>query len=180
VFALPAVQIALLATTVCASGFFDFRERRIPNWIVLPSLLLGLMLNGFSHTPGFKDAVLGLLLALVVYVPLYLIRGMGAGDVKLMAAIGAIVGPQNWIVIFLATSLIGGAAALALVMRRGRYYETFFNLSLLIADIFHFRAPYKDSATLDVRNPNALRMPHGVSIACGTLAALTLSHLRVI
>src|SRR5258706_4003267 len=100
---------------------FDFRYRRVPNWLTLSGVLLGIGLNAFLfETPGLWASFRGLGLAFLIYFPLYLLRGMGAGDVKLMAAVGAIVGPANWLGILVLTSLMSGVAALVLVTAQGR------------------------------------------------------------
>jgi prepilin peptidase CpaA len=121
-------------------------------------------------------AALGFGLAMLVYTPLYLIRGMGAGDVKLMAAIGAIVGPQGWLGIFIATALVGGVVSIMAIAIKRRTHRTLVNLATILSELLQFRRPAKADARLDVRNPNALRMPHAVNIAVGCLAFLYLSR----
>ena len=130
---LPVILYILLVGITISSGIVDYREHRIPNWITVPGLLLGLGANTvLADRTGWRFALMGMLAAIAVYLPLYLVRAMGAGDVKLMAALGAIVGPLNWGVLFISTAIIGGVAALALVVRRRRFYETWFNLQLLV------------------------------------------------
>ena len=108
---------------------------------------------------------------MAVYVPLYLLRAMGAGDVKLMGAIGAIVGPTSWLSIFLAAAIVGGIAALGLLLIRRRLFESLLHIQIILSELAHFRAPYRSNPALDVREKGALRMPHGVSIALGTVLA---------
>ena len=106
----PIVQL-LVALLVIPAAMFDFRSRRIPNWLTLTGLVLGIGLNSFLYeTSGLLMALKGMGLALLIYFPLWLVRGMGAGDVKLMAMIGAIVGPANWLGVLLLTSAFGAAA----------------------------------------------------------------------
>lgn len=177
---LPAILYLLLIVIAVLSGIVDFREHRIPNWITLPGLLLGLGANTIlADRTGWRFALTGMMAAMLVYLPLYMIRGMGAGDVKLMAAIGAIVGPLDWAVLFLSTAIVGGVAALALIVLRRRFYETWFNLQLLLAALVRFRAPYKHHSALDVRSTQALRMPHAISIAGGALTLIVISYLKV-
>ncbi len=178
---LPAILYILLMVLALVSGVVDWREHRIPNWITVPGLLLGLAANTIlADRTGWRFALTGMAAAILVYLPLYLIHGMGAGDVKLMAAIGAIVGPLNWGILFLSTALIGGLAALALIVLRRRVYETWFNVQLLMGSLLHFRAPYKNTSALDVRSTQALRMPHALSIAGGALTLIAVSYLRVL
>ena len=97
---------------------------------------------------------------------------MGAGDVKLMAAIGAAAGWQNWLGILFLTALIGGVAALLLAASKGRIRGTFLNMWMLLSSIRQGRAPYRDNPDLDVASERALRLPHAAMIACGTLGFL--------
>lgn len=106
-----AIRLSLLLLVLVAA-VYDFRFRRIPNWLNASGLVLGFGLNLLLfQSKGLAIAGEGLLLAAAVYLPLYLLRGMGAGDVKLMAAIGSLVGPWPWFQIFLATAILGGVAA---------------------------------------------------------------------
>jgi len=170
------LQLAL-GLVVLTAAVYDFRFRRIPNWLNLSGLILGFGLNLFCfHWQGALIALEGLLIAAAIYLPLYLLRGMGAGDVKLMAAVGAIAGPGHWLAILLATALAGGVAGAVYARVKGRFTEVCYNLYFILKDIVHFRQPHKTNPQLDFRNPAALRMPHGVIIAVGCFAILAFEH----
>src|SRR3954466_2040420 len=88
-----AAQILLGILVLVAAGY-DIRYRRIPNWLVLAGIVTGFAWNVFSSGwSGLGHAAAGFGLGLALYFPLYLLRARGAGDVKLLAAVGAIVGP---------------------------------------------------------------------------------------
>lgn len=172
---MPALLKVVLFVTVVVAGIFDLRYRRIPNWVNLSAIVLGLGANLLLlDAHGFVRALLGVGCSLIVYVPLYLVRGMGAGDVKLMAAVGAIVGPWNWLFIFLVTALLGGFVSLAYVIYRRRLHQTLLNLAVVVGELGRVRSPALRDSHLDVRNPDALRMPHGAFIAGGAIAFLVL------
>jgi prepilin peptidase CpaA len=165
-----AIRVLLIAMVLMAA-FFDFRAHRIPNWLTLPGLLFGIALNGFLfEAAGLWYSLKGMGLAFAVYFILYLLRGMGAGDVKLMAAVGAAVGWMNWLGILFLTAMIGGVAALALAASKGRMRKTFQNMGLMLLSLRQGRAPYRDNPELDVQSEKALRLPHAVVIAGGALA----------
>jgi len=106
----PGVEAVLLAL-VLAAAVYDVRYRRIPNWLSLAGVLIGVALNAFldqGRRGMFVASMLGLAIAFIVYFGLYALHAMGAGDVKLMAAVGAIVGWPNWFGIFIVTAIIGG------------------------------------------------------------------------
>ena len=174
------LEMPLLAV-VCIAGFADIRTRRIPNWVVLAGLLLGLTGNMILYRwAGLASAGLGIGLALLVYFPLYMLRGMGAGDVKLMAAVGAIAGPANWVAVLVLTGLLGGIFALALVASQGAVRKTLDNLGRIVWELGHFRAPYDRHQEIDVRNPRALRLPHGTVIALAVIAFVGASFAKMI
>jgi prepilin peptidase CpaA len=165
---------------VGVAAWYDARYRRIPNWLVLTGLVLGLGLNAFLCNwsgclgrpgTGARSSLLGIGLAFLIYFPLYLLRGMGAGDVKLMAAIGSIVGAANWFGIFVITALLGGVVAVFLLLSRGRLRNSLWNIGFLIQRLTSFKAPYAREE-LDISSPKAIKLPHGVVIAGGSMLFL--------
>ncbi len=173
---MPTALKIVLVCIVLAAGTYDLRFRRIPNWLNLSGIVLGLGMNTLLLARhGLAMGLLGMICSLGVYVPLYLIRGMGAGDVKLMAAVGAISGPQNWLGIFIATALLGGIVSILFVLFRKRFHQTVLNLSVIIAELAHCRLPANADSRIDVRSSRASRMPHGALIATGAIAFLIIS-----
>lgn len=167
-----AIRILLILLVLTAS-IVDVRKQRIPNWLTIAGVITAIALNTFLfETEGLWYSTEGLLVAFAVYFVLYLLRGMGAGDVKLMAAVGAAVGWRNWLGILFLTAIIGGVAALVLAVSKGRVRKTFRNMWLLLMSLRQGRAPYRDNPELDVQSDRALRLPHGAVIAAGTLAFL--------
>jgi prepilin peptidase CpaA len=170
-----AVRI-LVAVIVVAAAATDIRSRRIPNWLTLSGVCAGLLLNWtISGLHGIGTAVSGMALGFASYFVLYCIRAMGAGDVKLMAAVGAVVGPGSWVAVFIASAIAGGVFAVVLMIWKGRVRETVWNTLFIAKELVHFRAPYHRRKDLDVKDPRALNMPHGVAIAAGTVACLLLA-----
>jgi|SRR5579862_6878355 prepilin peptidase CpaA len=170
---LPPIVQAVLVLIVVTAAVYDLRYRRIPNWLVLAGLVAGFGLNTFLfESSGLIHSAKGMGLALAIYFPLYVLRAMGAGDAKLMAAVGSIVGWGNWLAIFVLTAVIGGLMGLVVLLFAGRIRRTFWNLGWMINEMMHFRAPYRSSEELDVRSEKAMRMPHGVAIALGSIAFL--------
>ena len=168
----PAIRI-FLEVLVIVAAFWDIRTRRIPNWLTLSGVLLGVALNTFLfEINGLWFSLKGLGVAFGVYFLLYLLRAMGAGDVKLMAAVGAAAGAGNWLGILVLTSVAGAVAGLLLVAFKGRLRKTLGNLGIIITSLGRGRAPYKETPELDVSSDKAMRLPHGALIALGTLGFL--------
>jgi len=99
---------------------------------------------------------------------------MGGGDVKLMAAVGAIAGPGNWLRILFFTLIFGAVAAIILIFVKRRVRRTFQNIGLILMSLGSGHAPYSKNPELDVREEKGLRLPHAVTIACGAIAFLVL------
>lgn len=116
------LSICIAAVLVCAS-VTDIRDHRIPNWLTLSGMVAGL--TSYVLAGGFRGLLFsaeGLILGFALLVPFYVCGGMGAGDVKLLAAVGALLGPSGVMKAFLCTALVGGVYALivlAVSQRRG-------------------------------------------------------------
>jgi prepilin peptidase CpaA len=168
----PPATAVLLAVIVILAAIWDLRWRRIPNWLTLAGMVLGIALSWFLDVPGLGASLQGLGVAFAIYFLLYLLRGMGAGDVKLMAAVGATAGLTNWLGIFFLTAVVGGVVGVLMVITKGRFRATVFNMLRIVGSLGRGRAPYKDNPDLDIASGTALRLPHGVMIALGTLGFL--------
>jgi prepilin peptidase CpaA len=171
------LKIALVVLVIL-SGAFDLRTRKIPNWLTASGILAGLGLQCWTEgIHGLTVAMLGMGLAVLIYLPLYFLRGMGAGDVKLMAGVGVVCGPVIWFHVFLATALLGGVVALILAAAKSRLRSTLGNLAAIVRALAGGVAPSKRDPELDFRNPRALRLPHGAVIASGSVACLLFGAL---
>jgi prepilin peptidase CpaA len=169
----------LLAILVTVAAAYDIRYRRIPNWLVLAGIIAGFAFNSYSDgLSGLGRAAAGLGLGFILYFPLYILRARGAGDVKIMAAVGAIIGPGNCFWVFLLTAVLGGLIALILLLFQGRVRHTFFNVAWIMKDIISLRAPYKSNEELDVTTTKGMRLPHGAMIATGATALLVMLHYK--
>ena len=170
----PIILQVVLAAVVLIAAETDLRSRRIPNWLTLAGVVAGIVLNSFLNVDRFnwRTALMGLGLAFAVYFPLYLLRGMGAGDVKLMAAVGALMGPSNWFAIFILSNVLGAIAAVVLLLSKGRLWGTLRNVGFMLNELVHFRPPYLRKEELDLSSPKAMTMPHGLAIAMGSISFL--------
>jgi prepilin peptidase CpaA len=157
-----AIGVTLVAAVV------DFRTRRIPNWLTVPALVIGITLRSVvSGWPGAKASLEGAGLALLLLLPLVLMRALGAGDWKLMGAVGAFLGPVLLLFVLLGSFLVSGLMAVVEMMRTQRVKETFRNLGVLVQGFFSFGLRANPEISLD--NPALLKLPFGVAAAISTL-----------
>jgi prepilin peptidase CpaA len=149
------------------AGWLDWRIRRIPNWLTVPALLMGLALSAaLGGWPGLKSSLEGAGIGLGILLPLVLARGLGAGDWKLMGALGAFLGPQRILVVLLGTALIAAAMSVVEVIRQGKVRETLYNVWVLFVAYSTFHVNNARAITLD--NPGLLKIPFGVAAALST------------
>lgn len=176
---LPFPLILITALVVAVAAYFDIRWRRIPNWLTLSAVLLGLALNWFlPQGLGLGRAGIGIVVGFVMYFPLYLLKGMGAGDVKLAAGIGALVGGWNCLVIILIAACFSSVVGLMMAASKGRFRSTLINVGFIFSELAAFRLPHMSRQEIDIRSSDAIRLPHGVSLAIGTVAVLLATVLR--
>jgi prepilin peptidase CpaA len=154
-----AQGLALSATSVAA--LIDVRTRRIPNWLTFGTLAAGVLLNAWLHGfSGAAFAVTGAGLGLVMLLPFFVLRAIGAGDVKLLAAVGALLGAQALVSVAVYGALVGGAMSLVILTMRGRFLA----LGVFEDVLINCRLPRLSGATA----------PYGVAIACGVYLSLVL------
>jgi prepilin peptidase CpaA len=162
-----------LAALGITAGIYDLRTRRIPNWLTLSGAAAGVGLNLLLFgAAGLRLSLAGLVTGGGVYMVFYLLRAMGAGDVKLMAAVGAFLGPGQWFEIFLISSVLGGVVAVILALRKRRLRNILSNVAFLASELSHMRAPYLSKPELDLRNEKAISLPHGAVVGAAMIALL--------
>lgn len=150
----------------------DIRSNRIPNWLTLTAMITGLGLNVISAgIDGFLFGMEGLLLGIGVFVVFYLRGGMGAGDVKLMGAVGSVLGPQMTLYAAFCSALAGGIYALAVIMFHPRAGATRIALVEMIKEFVYSQNLKYDKPQNAEKPP---RLCYGVAIAVGTIAAVAL------
>jgi prepilin peptidase CpaA len=149
------------------AGWWDWRHRKIPNWLTVPGLLVGLVLSvALWRWPGLKASLEGAGLCLGLLLPFVLVRGLGAGDWKLMGALGSFLGPQRVIVVLIGTVLIAGVMSVVEVFRQRKVQETGRNLLTLLLAYSTFNVNNVRAISLD--NPGLLKIPFGVAAAFST------------
>jgi prepilin peptidase CpaA len=176
-------RTGVLIVLLVIAAVIDVRTGRIPNWLVFAGALYGLACNAiaplYARDIGILFALGGLTVGLVAMLPAYLLRVMGAGDVKLMAMVGAFLGAWTTVSAVLATLVAGGVLALALAMWSGRTVRLLRNVAAVSRGTMV--AMTTGIGGLVVHDgPSAGTMPYGVAIAVGTIAYLVLSQLGFI
>ena len=171
------IWILTLALTLLAA-LLDWRSRRIPNWLTVPGLLSGVVVHALiAGWHGALFALEGAGLALILLLPLVALRALGAGDWKLMGAVGAFVGPVMFLFVLMGSILASGLMAIVQVYRTGRVMETLKNMVTLVRGFFTFGLKKNPQISLD--NPRLLKLPFGVAVAAATLVCFYAANFMV-
>jgi prepilin peptidase CpaA len=160
-----------------AGAAFDVFTGRIPNQLTYGGIIIGMVFwYAMAGWRGLGMAVLGTLVGGGIFLLFYVVRAMGAGDVKLMAAVGSIAGPRKSIETVFACAIAGGLMAIGYMLYHHRIRGTLANVGELLQ--FHVRHGAKSHPEINLSNPTAIRMPYGVAIATGCLYSFCMTLLK--
>ena len=165
--------LSLLLPLTAVITYFDVRYRRIPNLFVLATLISGLIINFMTGgLAGLAASAGGCLLAFGLMFILHVFGAMGAGDVKLFAAVGSVFGTQLVVPTFLVVLLTGGALALYTIVRNGTALATLTR----VLQIFVGLLPGWQMPRFEVPSDRRHTLPYGVAITLGSLISLFVFH----
>ncbi len=166
----PAV-VWLVSAILVEAAVIDGLKLRVPNWLTFHFVIGGLAFAAWSGgSPGLLWSLGGAALGLALLLPLYAIGGMGAGDVKLLAGVGAWMGPALTLGAFVATAITGGLMAVAMVAWSGQYARHWAMFQTIGQEIVTVRDPVLLSEKAAVRKPSMMLLPYGIPITVGSIA----------
>ena len=158
----------VLSSILIVAAIIDIRIQKIPNILTFPAIVVGLtyhsVANGLS---GFIFSSEGLAMGIAIFLIPYMMGGMGAGDAKLMGAVGAMIGPKGVMIACLFTAIVGGVYALIVLLFNMQYLKGFITRSAITVKAFAFTRNFIPiPADESEKNP---RLCYGIAIAIGTL-----------
>ena len=160
----------LLSAVLIVAATIDGWKLKVPNWITVPLIVGGWVYGAYFGWEGFGWSLLGTVVGLGLLLPAYAIGGMGAGDVKLLAGVGAWVGATDTLYAFCVSAVIGGAIAVAMVLWRRDWHHHWFQFWSITGEILEVRDPEALAATAAQRKSSMLLLPYGIPIAIGSIA----------
>ena len=163
-------HVKLVSAILILAAWIDGKELRVPNWITFPMVLSGLIYSTcIGGLEGFGAGLAGMVTGLACLLPLYAVGGMGAGDVKLMAGIGAWLGWQITLEAFIVSVLVGAVMAVVMALTRGTWKKHYENFLTILSEWIVIRNPRELSRLAAERKPSMALLPYGIPICVGSI-----------
>lgn len=163
-------HVWLVTVTLVVAAVIDGLKLRVPNWITFPMIVGGWFYSlYFFGWEGLGWSLLGTLVGLALLLPAYAIGGMGAGDVKLLAGVGAWVWGTVTFYSFCVSAVVGGIIAVLMVLSRKAWNKHQHQFMAIFQEIVTIKDPNQLSAIAAERKSSMLLLPYGIPIAIGTI-----------
>jgi prepilin peptidase CpaA len=173
--------IWVVTVTLVVAAVIDGWKLKVPNWITFPMILGGWAASFLWGDPagwsGLGYSLLGTVVGLALLLPLYAIGGMGAGDVKLLAGVGAWVGSLVTLYAFCLSALVGAVIAIGMVLWRRDWHHHRDQFLNICNEIVTVRDAERLSAAAAERKSSMLLLPYGIPIAIGTIAYFAMTGM---
>lgn len=180
---LKVIENSLLIVLITSSAYFDLVSKRIPNYLTITGIILGIIINIYSYgLQGFGFGLYGAFIGLLILLIPFILGGMGGGDVKLMAAIGALKGWRFVLLTTVYSGLVGGIIIIIVLIKQKKLLITLKRvLAIMLKPLmFVFTLTFENKKLkqfnnwlLDSQiNWEKRYIPYGVAIGIGAIMAL--------
>lgn len=164
---------AILVPGILLASWIDYSQKRVPNWLNLALILAGFTVQAmYFGTSGLATGGLGLLVGFGLLIIPWMMHGMGAGDVKLMAAIGVWIGPTLTFYSFAVGAVLGALAATVMIVSSGRLQMACANLGVIMAKCSSKQTIFSEFGSAKSFGATSQLLPYGVPLTGGTLIIL--------
>ncbi len=164
----------VVTITLVVAAVIDGMKLKVPNWITFPMILTGwvysVALSPYAGWEGLGYSLLGTAVGLALLMPLYAIGGMGAGDVKLLAGVGAWMWGSITCYAFAVSTIVGGVIAVGMVLWSGAWGKHLAQFFFILNEIKSVKNPEKLAEIAAERKPSMFLLPYGIPIAIGSIA----------
>ena len=161
----------LVSIVLVVAAVIDGIELRVPNWITFPLIMSGWVYSFSAYgLEGLGWSMFGMVVGLGLLLPAYAIGGMGAGDVKLLAGVGAWVYGGHTFYAFCVSAVVGAVLAVAMVLIRKAWKRHYDQFQLILSEILTIRNPSELAVIAADRKSSMMLLPYGIPIAIGTIA----------
>jgi prepilin peptidase CpaA len=166
--------IWVVTLTLIVAAVIDGLKLKVPNWITFPMIISGwvysVALSPYAGWEGLMYSMLGTIVGLALLLPAYAIGGMGAGDVKLLAGVGAWVWSTTTLYAFAVSTIVGAIIAILMVLCQRKWMKHHAQFWMICTEILTVKDPEQLAAIAAERKPSMMLLPYGIPIAIGTIA----------
>lgn len=167
------VTCAILIPGILLASWYDFAQRRVPNWLNLALILIGFAVQAcFFGWSGLSFGLMGMLTGFGLLIVPWLMHGMGAGDVKLMAAIGAWFGPAMTMWSFVAGALMGGVIAVVMIVAARKLKHAGANLTTIMIKLSNPTLWFTEMGGTKSFGATSQLLPYGIPLTMGSITVL--------
>lgn len=170
----------LVTVVLVVAAVIDGKTLRVPNWLNFPFIIsgwaYGLIAGGL---PGLGYSLVGTVVGMMLLLVLRNLGGMGAGDVKLLAGVGAWLGVKTTLYAFASTSIVGGVMALAMIAWTGNWFKHYAMFRKIAEEWLQIRRPSTLAAIARERKPRMLLLPYAIPMATGSILYFVFAGLLV-
>lgn len=171
----------VVTATLIVAAVIDGLKLKVPNWITFPMIISGWVYSAafspFAGWEGLMYSLAGTAVGLALLLPAYAIGGMGAGDVKLLAGVGAWVWSTTTLYAFAISALVGGVIAILMVLARNGWVKHQTQFWVICNEILSVKDPEKLATIAAERKSSMMLLPYGIPIAIGTIAYFALAGM---
>jgi prepilin peptidase CpaA len=162
--------VRLVCVVLVVAAYIDGKQLRVPNWLTYPMVFSGLVYSTcVGGMGGLWDGLVGMAVGLACLLPLYAVGGMGAGDVKLLAGVGAWLGAAVTFNAFCVTTVVGAVMAVLMVLYRRSVAKHYSQLMVILGEWLTIKDPKELSRIAAERKPSMLLLPYGIPICVGSI-----------
>jgi prepilin peptidase CpaA len=163
-------HIWLVTVTLIVAAVIDGLQLKVPNWITFPMVISGLVFSFAAFGwEGLAWSLIGTVVGLALLLPAYAIGGMGAGDVKLLAGVGAWVWGTHTFYAFCASAIVGGVIAIGMVLWQKAWSKHRDQFFVILNEVMNIRDPNELASIAADRKSSMMLLPYGIPIAIGTI-----------
>jgi prepilin peptidase CpaA len=167
--------IWIVTITLVVAAVIDGWKLKVPNWITYPMIVSGWIYSatavaGYPWWEGLLYSLIGTVVGLALLLPAYAIGGMGAGDVKLLAGVGAWIWSKDTLYAFAVSAIVGGVIAVIMVLVGKSWHKHQSQFWMICNEILTVKDPEKLATIAAERKPSMMLLPYGIPIAIGTIA----------
>ena len=174
---MDSFSLLFLSAILISSAVIDFRTQKIPNLITYPGMVIAFSYHGaLRGVDGLLFSLAGLAVGIGIFLLPYLMGGMGAGDAKLMGAVGGMIGAKGVFYAFLCTAIVGGIYALVLILIHRTRFNGFFKKQMTTLWTFILTRKFIPDPIQD--DPKRPKLCYGLAIAVGTGLYMFLNHSK--